>query len=346
MKNRIISLDLSRGFTVLFIAPIHAMLLFSIPSIRETWIGTIFRFIAEVPGAQLFMVLMGLSFYLKTRNRFRKVIPKIFILLFTGYLLNFLKFTLPILLGILPKQLITELEISPGIEGVIQSLLIGDIFHFAGIALVVLLALSLVFKNHILPFTFGILICFASPLFWDITSSNPLNNYLLALVGGKPPLVFFPLLPWLAYPLTGYVLGYFIKDGCSVQSFMPMGIIFIVIGSLTIQYFLSCTDISFYRTCPGHCMIHIGIVIVWLGIWEWFATRIKCNLFFELLKYLSRHITLLYIIQWLVIFFLLPFLGYQKLGKAWAIVVCVLIEINVLALVFAFNEMWKRRKEV
>ncbi len=344
MKNRIISLDLARGFTVLFIAPIHAMLLYSEPAVRETWIGTIFRLIAEGPGAQLFMVLMGISFYLSTNKSRRTIFSKIVLLLFAGYLLNFLKFTLPILLGVFPNQLLGDLNIVPGTQGAIQSILIGDIFHFAAIALGVLVLVSWASTNHILPFLFGIIICFASPLFWDITSVSPGANYLLALTGGKPPQVFFPLFPWLAYPLTGYVLGYFIKDGCSLLSFMPVGIIFIVIGIFIIKYFFPCVDVSFYRTCPGHCLYHIGIVVVWLGIWEWLYNRISYNPFFELLNHLSRHITLLYILQWILIFSLLPFVGYEALGNAWSFVVCLLIEINVLALLFIFNEMWPGRK--
>lgn len=59
---RIQSLDLARGFTVLFIAPIHAVLLFASPAVYSAAPIQFLKFIAEGPGAQLFMTLMGISF--------------------------------------------------------------------------------------------------------------------------------------------------------------------------------------------------------------------------------------------------------------------------------------------
>ena len=49
-----------------FIAPVHTMLLFSKTAIQDSWLGYIFRFVAEGPGAQLFMLLMGISFALSS----------------------------------------------------------------------------------------------------------------------------------------------------------------------------------------------------------------------------------------------------------------------------------------
>jgi hypothetical protein len=53
---------LNRGFTVLMIAPIHTVLVYSKLEVRESWLGYILGFIAEGPGAQLFMLLTGNTF--------------------------------------------------------------------------------------------------------------------------------------------------------------------------------------------------------------------------------------------------------------------------------------------
>ena len=60
--KRITSLDLARGFTVLMIAPIHTVMLFSRLSVRDTLLGKFLAFVAEWHGAQIFMTVMGISF--------------------------------------------------------------------------------------------------------------------------------------------------------------------------------------------------------------------------------------------------------------------------------------------
>lgn len=52
--NRNRTLDLARSFTVFFIAPEHAVLLFSQPYVYHTLFGRFLFFIAEGPDAQLF----------------------------------------------------------------------------------------------------------------------------------------------------------------------------------------------------------------------------------------------------------------------------------------------------
>jgi len=36
-------------------------------------------------------------------------------------------------------------------------------------------------------------------------------DYILTLLGGHPPYVYFPVFPWIIYPLTGLSLGYYLK---------------------------------------------------------------------------------------------------------------------------------------
>ena len=65
--QRIQSLDLARGFTVLFMPSVHVVMLYSQPQVQQSLLGDILAFIAEGPGAQLFMLLMGVSFTFSSR---------------------------------------------------------------------------------------------------------------------------------------------------------------------------------------------------------------------------------------------------------------------------------------
>ncbi len=339
MTKRILSLDLARGFTVLFMAPVHAMLLFGKAETRDSVPGYVFEFIAEGPGAVLFMLLMGVSFFLAGKKKPGVVIKRVLVLILLGYGMNALKFVLPGSLGILPINFLSDMGVSDGRDGLLDLFLIGDILQFAAIAYLLLYIFSGVFKNHIFQFSLAFLLCFVSPLFWDLDGSTAGSVYLLELLGGKPPNVFFPILPWLVYPLAGYVMGYFIKDGSAVSTFFIPGILCIAFGWLTRLYFFPCPGEDFYRPCPGDTIYHAGIAMAWLAVWDWISKGIKSNVFFRILQFLSRHITIVYFIQWLMICWALPFIGYQTLGLIITCLVCVLVEINVVGVVFIINEM-------
>ena len=67
--KRINSIDFARGFTVLMIAPIHTVMIFSSLSVRDTLLGKFLAFVAEWHGAQIFMTVMGMSFCLDLKIR-------------------------------------------------------------------------------------------------------------------------------------------------------------------------------------------------------------------------------------------------------------------------------------
>src|ERR1700678_2424533 len=108
---RIKSLDLARGFTVLCMPAVHTVLLYAKPSGYATVFGQLLRFIAERPGAQLFMVYMGISITLSSKLTWEAVGKSSFLLLFAGYGLNIAKFVIPLKLGMLPASLENELGI-------------------------------------------------------------------------------------------------------------------------------------------------------------------------------------------------------------------------------------------
>lgn len=329
---RIQSLDLARGFTVLFIAPVHTILFFSKPEVYNTWLVQFLQFIAEGPGAQLFMLLMGISFSLSSKNTLCSTLKKSCLLLLAGYGLNFLKFVLPAMLDILPTGVYVELQVHRDIPGLLQMLLTGDILQFAAIAYLVIYLIS---KLPGYPFWAAVLliiICFISPGFYDLHVTGKVEDYLLQLLGGAAPRTFFPLMPWLVYPLAGLVVGYFVK----AQNELIFG--YTMIAGFCLLLF-SCSSwlpyqqestTSFYRTYTPGTLYHLGLVLVWLYLFHWVSSDHPHRILTKSLSFLSHHITLIYFLQWLMICWALPFIGFRTLGFTSSMFAATAFGIGVL----------------
>lgn len=323
--KRIISLDLARGFTVLCIPAIHSIMCYSQPCVYTTWLGYPLAFIAEGPGAQLFMTVMGIVFTFKKQYLSHRIILRALLLCMAGYLLNVLKFIVPYSLGVMPIGVQQALQLPSDRSAVIQLLSIGDILPFASIALLVLHA---VYKfRHYEWYALGgaITIVFLAPIGWDRHSNSPIINYGLQLLGGQPPSVFFPLLPWLVYPVLGLFIGKHLQQWpqrmfrrCG-QAAVPL----LILGFVLTRIFHAPSAAGFYRTLPSDTLTHVGIVLLTLAAWQYISLHIRHNVFFELLTFCSRNITVFYIIEWILISWLLPVIGYQTLGTADSMMIAI-----------------------
>jgi hypothetical protein len=287
------------------------------------------------------MMLMGIFFAISPPKNFFACCKRTFYLLLAAYALNVFKFVVPHALGLLPNNLLDDLQIENGLGGYAQLLLIGDILHFAALAQLVLFSIQRLKHYHIVAIILAGIYCVLSPMFWDMHSRYHALYYLMQLSGGAPPKVFFPFFPWVIYPLTGLFIGYYFKtiERQKVFWFMRDFGCILIITSCVIKYaFRMEPQITFYRTYPGDTMIHLGIVLVWLSCWEWIQENVKDNFFFKVLRYMSRHITTIYIIQWIIICWLLPIFGYQKLDLFQTICTVMLTSFLTIAISFLVTE--------
>jgi hypothetical protein len=315
--QRITSFDHARGFTVFIMPAAHALLLFGDPAVHQSLLADIFRFLAEGPGAQLFMLLMGVSFSFSKRIRRNYVLKRTFYLLLAAYGLNFFKFIVPLGLSILPENLLSEFGLRNDLSAAQFFLLMGDILHFAGIAYMILYLVSRLKHSPIWAFLLAIAIMIISPFVWDVKPELIFVDQLTDLFTGHPPSTFFPVFPWLVYPLMGLTLGYLLKRNNPDYLIRKMGLTgfaFIVISIV----FPATTTItawpSFYRTEPADTLFHLGFVLVWLSLVHWISKKVRINYFFRLFNFCSRHITIIYLIQWILICWCMAFTGYMQLN--------------------------------
>jgi hypothetical protein len=346
---RIPSLDLARGFTVFIMPSVHVMMLYSKPSVQHSVLGWAFVFLSEGPGAQLFMLLMGVSFALSSRHSKEYILQRAFYLLVGAYALNFFKFIIPLGLGILPENLLNEFGLQNDHTSVPFFLMLGDILHFAVFALIILLFVYQLKHYQYWAFIFAIAIMLLSPLIWDVKTGFIFVDYILALLGGHPPYVYFPVFPWIVYPLTGLTLGYYLKKFETSRVIKKAGWfgILIIVGSCSFP--ATITDSpwpSFYRTNGRDTLFHLGIVLVWLSIFHWILLKIPVNPIFKLLSYCSRHITIIYLIQWITICWCLGFTGYLQLNMIQSVGWMIGITTFTLMLTHALNKSNAKAKNI
>lgn len=380
--SRIRSIDWARGATVLFIPAIHAVLLYSRPEVRETSLGAFLGFMAEWPGAQLLMLCMGIGAAL-SRKGFVHNLKRAVLLVLGGYLLNVLKFVLPAFVGVLPVKLLGAITTQCA-RALWELVGIGDILHFAGAATLLLAVVKRLPYYPIVAGLLAVVVVFEAHSFWDLDHAHPVVDYALGLVGGQPPQVFFPLLPWLVYPLVGLAIGKLLTKPYSTYSALLFSGGFLYAS----EAFLYTTPFhfpvtSFYRTYPDRTLMHLGFVVAWLAVWHGveglveplkpafvkttageapegrkghkenrrfrgFNFWIVIDGCFLLLEWLSRHITVVYMVQWVVICWALPFVGYQELGmgdSVLAVVGVYCVTGLVSSMVVKMQEIMKELKE-
>jgi hypothetical protein len=338
--QRDLSLDLARGFTVLCIPAIHSLMAFSDPAVYDTWLGIPLEWIAQGPGAQLFMLLMGMGVAFKSPRSCITIIRRATLLLAAGYALNILKFGLPLLMNVLPYGVQKTLLLSPGWKGVLQAALIGDILHFAALAWIIICAMRRLTDYWFWSAVVAIIILFLSPLTWDIHSGHPVLAYTFSLLVGQPPRVFFPVFPWIIYPLIGLTIGTCWQRNPRTTAIRCgiIGIVLIITGQLYASIFDEHTVTGFYRTLPGETIWHVGIVLVTLFVWKRIANNLPPNPFFNLLQFCSRHITTLYLVQWVFICWLLPLAGYQTMNTLESFFMCGYTTAVILCITALFHK--------
>ncbi len=333
--QRIQSIDIARGFTVLVMPSIHTVMIYSLPSVQQSFLGNALAFIAEGPGAQLFMFVMGVSFTLSSHINIKSVFQRAGFLLIMAYTLNIVKFIVPLSLGWMPQNLLAELHLHDKHSASFFFLLLGDILHFAAIAYLVLFFVIRLKQFQYWSLLLAVAVIFLSPFVWDLHTGIASLDYILQLAGGHPPNVFFPLFPWLIYPLAGLSFGYFLHQFEKRRVFAVAGWIGFILCFITTLLPATQTKtawLPFYRTGPVDTFFHFGFVLVWLAITNWISLKIPVNPFFKLLIFCSKNITSIYLIQWILVLWFIWFTGYQTVGFSQSLFWMLMITIATLLL--------------
>lgn len=347
MKSRDTAIDFARGFIVFIMPATHATLYFSQLSVQSGPWGTFLRIFAEGAGAPVFMFLLGFCFFLGRPKSISTIVKRAVSIFTLAYLLNFFKFVVPDIFGVLPHAFFQFYHIPGGVFGAIDLLMVGDIFQFAAISYLICGVLYHYNAHWMVPAGLAAMIAICSPFIWGHRLDNFLLDYLLKLFNGAPSAVFFPFFPWGAYPLLGLSFGQLYRQGSKELFYrvcIQAGGSCIIIGAVGMLLEPEAFTTNFYRLGPGGTICHSGLVLVWLYICHQAARRIgQKNKVVDVLRWCSINITIIYIIQWVVVVYCLPLFGFMKLGLTDTLGAVVVVMFITWVLVMAAKS-YKRKK--
>jgi len=289
--------DLLKGFAVFLIVPVHILETFIDYPGRETFFGKILLFLGGPVAVPVFMMVMG-YFMAKNRKGLQQNLWRGIKVFGVGFLLNIgLNFHLLLKIRFAGWQ-IDPLEYIWGV----------DILYLAGLSLIFLSFLKLIPKGKEWLAFVLVLAILGSTSFMNIEMMSMDRNYWIPFIAGTWSWSYFPLFPWLAYPLAGFAFFFFEEKIMAFNKDQKWisGLILIAIATLVIVFSKWGYNKTIYLPDYYHhtflfSLWAIGMVIIWAFLMRLTVQKIPENPVVVFLRWLGNNITAFYIIQWLII---------------------------------------------
>ena len=330
--GRLRFLDLARGLAIVFMVFQHVQIMFAVGSGEDSALGTVFLLLGTAPAAPVFMVAMGFLFGSTARTGMRSGVVRGLQLFALGYALNLLRFVLPLLSFGDPQAI----ELFGGTWwGAFFEI---DILQLAGLSLIVLGPVKRYLRDARLVLALAVVVATVAPLLWGVGD----GQFLMDPFWGTGDWVSFPLFPWLAYPLLGLSLaGFAARATCAerlMRTWALTGLGALLAGGIVILSTPGAGGIlmvgDYFRSGLSMQVLLAGFVLVWLAALWWLDRRLSWRLVPRYLTSLSRNITAVYLIQWIIIGWAAIVLGVfdQPSWVAALLGVPILVASHVLAL--------------
>lgn len=299
--------DFVKVLAIIFMICTHPFDYAGFDQLLSPYLYLIFDTILGGPfSAPVFMIAMGLGMVYTRHNSPKDFIKRGIYLFVIGYILNILLFLIDFwLLG--PEE--SPISIIFGV----------DILQFAALAFIVIG----IFKKLGFDYKLILIISIILSLFATIIGGISIPNiYLGQIIGYILPVYnvasYFPLFNWLIFPAVGMAFAKLLMR-CNDKSklYLPM-IVFFIIGCILIIFELK-YSLGIYYTSPLHiegliglyymstfsCIICILITLGLVSICYFVLTYINSLKFEEFIKRSSKNVTIIYFIQYILIFTIL-----------------------------------------
>jgi uncharacterized membrane protein len=296
---------------------VHALGHYGNAASWSTPIGGVLVFLGGPAAAPVFMVLMGASLAFSRRSSPRAIARRGLWLLALAYTLNVLRGALPASLG-LATGFVSEADIVPYTPATLLGIV--DIHQMAGLSLLGIAALVLVAgrRDVRLPaIGAAVIVALIAPLLWGRTTGQPVVDTGLALLWGTDWNVFFPLLPWIAYPLIGFAFGRTVVARDDRRGFVRWsglgGLGLGLAGAAAIAMSGQIVDVEdYWRQGPAVVLAITGFVFTWLALGDLVVDRLPAAVRRVLFGWSAR-VTAMYCIHWILIGWGVGLLGHRQL---------------------------------
>jgi len=293
-KTRLVLPDAVKGLAVLLMIQVHVTEQLVDPALVESTYGKLSLFLGGVPAAPVFMLMMG--YFIGFMGAAPGKMLRRGIILFGGgialnILLNFsyiINFT------------------RTGYPEMIPAAIFGaDILPLAGLSLIIAGGLKKISGHPLFLMLIALLAAGLTPWVNTLADSWESGKYITAFFGGSAGWSYFPLFPWLAYPITGLAIYNFGIEKWNRISAWGKYLLMAVFTAVFIAGF----RMGFEESTSLKDYYHHGIVFY---LW---ALSFMALLIFGLsllkfesyplraafLSFAGREVTLVYVIQWILI---------------------------------------------
>jgi len=295
--KRLLLPDLLKGLAAFFMVQIHITELFIDSAGRESAFGKTTLFLGGPFAAVVFMIVMG-YFIAKnkgssTQNLLRGV--KIFVL---GFLLN---------VG-LNFHLLLKIQFDGWPYNPLEYLFGVDILYLAGMSIIILTSLRSLKTGQGWASLILLLAVITLTGFMNEKLMVTNHYFVLPFIAGAYSWSYFPLFPWLAYPLAGFI---FAQHQEKISLFFDRQKIFsitliAVIAVLVLLYYKqginTTIDLpSYYHHTFRYALWALGLTLLWTISLQFFLKFFPGAMAVNFFCWIGKNITLFYVIQWLII---------------------------------------------
>ncbi len=295
---RFLLADLLKGIAVLLMIQVHLTELFATQEFYQSLPGKVSLLLGGVPAAPMFMVVMGFFIGYMNLNS-RKLLLRGLKLIGWGFLLNIglnLHLFYRIFLGVF------KMNPLPYLFGV-------DILFLAGIAIIIIALGMKLLRGYTLPL---LIVAFLIPLSSDILpiyrDNSEICKYLMAFIHSSSWWSYFPILPWLGYPILGTAAGIlYKKHPHKTNALFNKPYLLLITSTITLLLwnygFRISTELPLYY---HHGLLFFIwavslLVTVVFGIYSLIRVLSRDNILVRYLSWIGKNVTAFYVFQWLLI---------------------------------------------
>ncbi|MBW7847421.1 MAG: DUF1624 domain-containing protein [Bacteroidales bacterium] len=324
--------DIAKGIAVVLMIQVHLTELFAIPEWYEGVAGKLSLFLGGPPAAPVFMFLMG--FFAFQGNVKKCLLKRGLKLLAWGFLLN---------IGLNAHLFIKTA--SGNLSTHIPDYLFGvDIFFLAGLSLILCSLLVKLFAQNTALWALSFFTLASLNSYLPVyVGNNEWIKYFLAFFYGNYSWSYFPLLPWGAYPIAG-VIAKIVWDSTAVffaRQEVQWGALLLLTLVLLSSFDFGFSSAIVLQDYYHHSFIH-ALWNLCFVLWELILIHLLVrgnNLGIEgrWLAWNGKHVTQVYVFQWLLIGNLSTWLYRSQYPLQWFLWLIFLLFLSNL-----FTFFWLR----
>ena len=304
-KTRLAELDVVKGVAIIAMIICHTVCYMgAVPGHAGYVVAE--EILGGPMAAPMFMICMGIAINFSRRSTPQALMKRGARLFLLAYLLNFVRAGLPIGIGY-------ALGLADTVaDNLVMALLIVDILQFAGLALIFIgLCLRLKMKGWMM-LAIAVICSIAGTLSQGFNSGNDALNALVGLFIGAGPSDMencyscFPFAHWIIYPVFGLLAGRYLKN-CTEKERLYRHVLAVTLPITIFYCWLAAkrgfTPLSgglyyWHNLTDGFFFICLDLMLIAIA---WQLCKILPQWIAKPLEGLSKNITAVYFISWVII---------------------------------------------